>query len=167
MTWVAGLAEGDTDWHRFAATFPAPFEALAALVRAAWDTTDPVLLELARLRIARLLGNERESSLRSERAAKAGLTDDKLAELAQWPTSPLYDARERACLAFTEQFVIDANGIDQAMVTAVSDHLGGPGTYAFTQAVSALETFQRACLTLGIETGPGIEAMTAATGASS
>jgi alkylhydroperoxidase family enzyme len=127
---------------------------LTGLVAAAWDETDPVLLELARLRIATLLGNDAELAPRTAAAREAGLTDSKIDAIAAWPTSPLFDARERACLSLTEQFVMDANGVTDEQVAAVTEHLGAEGCYSFVQAVSVLETFQRACLILGIEEVP-------------
>ena len=57
----------------------------------------------------------------------------------------------------TEQFVIDANGVTEAQVADVTEHLGAKGCYAFVEAVSVLETFQRACLTLGIDDAPGVD----------
>jgi len=159
VTWLEDLPEGDTDWDRLASAFPEAFAAVAQLVGAAWQDNDPVLLELARLRIATLLGNETEGSLRSVRATASGLSETKVAELAAWPTSPLFTSRERACLALTEQFVIDANGVTEAQVAEVTEHLGGAGCYAFVQGLSAMETFQRACLVLGIRTGPGVDEM--------
>jgi alkylhydroperoxidase family enzyme len=113
---------------------------------------------LARLRIAVLLGNVAEQGRRTALAVESGLTEDKVAELASWPTSPQFSACERACLSLTEQFVMDANGVTDEMVEAVTEHLGGAGCYAFVEAVSVLETFQRACLTLGIETGLAVPA---------
>jgi alkylhydroperoxidase family enzyme len=157
MTWFEGLPEGDTDWDRLASLCPEVFDALAGAVDAAWRDTDPVLLELARLRMAKLLDNPVEAGQRSSRATDAGLTDAKVAELADWPTSPQFTDRERACLALTEQFVMDANSVTEADVAAVTDHLGGPGCYAFVSAVSVLETYQRACLTLGIRSAPSID----------
>ena len=159
MTWLEGLSEGDTDWDRLAATFPEAFDAMAHLVAAAWDDTDPVLLELARLRIATLLRYPEELTRRSARAKEAGLEEAKLAELPAWPTSPRFSARERACLALTEQFVLDANGVTDAQVAEVTEHLGGNGCYAFVEAVSALETFQRASLVLGVHSAPDIDQM--------
>jgi alkylhydroperoxidase family enzyme len=155
MTWLPGVPEGDSDWTRLATLCPEPFEALAGVVAAAWMDTDPCLLELARLRVATLLGNTAELGRRTGMAQDAGLTEAKAAHVAAWPTSPLFTAGERACLALTEQFVIDANGVTDAQVGAVTDHLGPAGCYAFVEAVSVLETVQRACLTLGIESGPG------------
>jgi alkylhydroperoxidase family enzyme len=157
MTWLPGLPEGEENWERFAALCPEAATALSDVVTAAWDSTDPMLLELTRLRIAKLLGHTAELARRSSRARDAGLTEAKVADLAAWPTSPVFTARERACLSLTEQFVIDANGVTEAQVAEVTEHLGAAGCYAFVEAVSVLETFQRACLTLGINDAPGVD----------
>jgi alkylhydroperoxidase family enzyme len=162
MTWLGNVPEGGTDWDRLATLCPEAFGALAGLVSAASDEVDPVLLELSRIRIATLLANAAESERRSVRARDAGLTEEKVAALAAWPTSPLFTSCERACLALTEQFVVDANGVGDGDVADVTEHLGPAGCYAFVQAVSALETFQRACLTLGIVSAPDVDELVAA-----
>jgi alkylhydroperoxidase family enzyme len=154
MTWLPDLPDGSSDWDRLTAACPEAVAALSGVVAAAWDETDPVLLELSRLRIATLLGSTAELARRTARATDAGLTEAKVAELPAWPTSPLFSARERACLSLTEQFVIDANGVTDEQVADVTAHLGVASCYAFVEAVSVLETFQRACLTLGIEEVP-------------
>jgi len=164
MTWLTGLPEAESDWDRLAALSPDAVGALSDVVVAAWDDTDPLLLELARLRIATLLGHRGEQARRSERARVMGLGEEKLAELAAWPTSPQFDARERACLALTEQFVVDANGVTDELVADVTEHLGGVGCYAFVEAVSVVETFQRACLVLGIDDAPGVDELAAGRG---
>jgi alkylhydroperoxidase family enzyme len=155
--WLEGLPDGDTDWDRFAAAWPVPFASLAAVVQQAWDATDPVVLELCRLRMATLLDAPVEVARRTERACAAGLDEAKIADLPAWPSSPSFDARERACLALAEQFVIDANTVTDEQVAEVTRHLGAEGCYAFVQALSAIETFQRACLTLGIATLPDLD----------
>jgi len=155
--WLDGLPPADTDWDRFAASWPVPLGALADVVVAAWDETDPVLLELCRLRMATVLTYPAEQARRTGRAAAAGLDEAKLAALPSWPTSPRFDALERACLALAEQFVIDANGVTDELVADVTAHLGPSGCYAFVQALSVVETFQRACLTLGIESVPDVD----------
>jgi alkylhydroperoxidase family enzyme len=127
---------------------------LTNFVGAAWEETDPVVLELARLRIATLLGANGELARRTAVARDAGVTEAKIDALPSWPSSPLFDARERACLALTEQFAMDASGVTDEQVADVTEHLGADGCYAFVQAVSVLETFQRACLTLGFEEVP-------------
>jgi alkylhydroperoxidase family enzyme len=155
--WLDGLPPADNDWDRFAASWPVPFGALADVVVAAWDATDPVLLELCRLRMATLLAYPAEQARRTERARAAGLDEAKVAELPRWPTSSRFDTHERACLALAEQFVIDANGITDEHVADVTAQLGPEACYAFVQALSVVETFQRACLTLGIETVPDVD----------
>jgi alkylhydroperoxidase family enzyme len=160
-TWLE-LPPGDSDWDRYVALCPDQLAAVAGLVAAAWSSTDPVLLELSRIRMATALGFTSEMQRRTERAQAAGLTEEKVAELAAWPTSPRFDARERACLAFAEQFVIDANGVTDAQVGDLTAQLGAEGTYTFVQAVSVLETFLRACLTLGIDPVPDADRMVAA-----
>jgi alkylhydroperoxidase family enzyme len=158
-TWLGQLAPGDTDWEQFAASWPVPSDALARAVVAAWDTTDPVVLELCRIRMATMLDFPAEQARRTGRARAAGLDEATLAELPRWPTSPRFGARERACLAFAEQFVIDANGVTDELVADVTEHLGAEGCYSFVQALSMIETFLRACLTLGIETLPDVDAL--------
>jgi alkylhydroperoxidase family enzyme len=152
--WLQDVPTGDTDWDRLTALWPEATGALAGLVAAAWEENDPVLLELCRLRMATLLGSQLELSRRTERAVAAGLTDAKIANLPAWPSSPQFSERERAALALAEQFVVDANGVTEGHVAAVAGYLGPEGSFAFVQGLSALETFQRACLTLGIDTAP-------------
>jgi alkylhydroperoxidase family enzyme len=113
-----------------------------------------VVLELSRLRIAQLLGFEPGLRLRSWRATEAGLTNEKILELGSWPTSERYEARERSCLALTEQFIMDANAVTEEMVADVLRYFSPEECYTFVQAISAFETFQRGCLTLGVDDSP-------------
>jgi alkylhydroperoxidase family enzyme len=115
--------------------------------RAAWDSVDPVLLELCRLRIAMLLGCAPELEVRSAEAVAAGLDDERVATLSRWPTSPLFGPAERACLAFTEQFVIDVAGLDDDTAGAVREQLGEQGLVDFVSALLVVEQRQRLRLT--------------------
>jgi alkylhydroperoxidase family enzyme len=162
VTWFEGLPEGDNDWDRLASAHPEPLSAMAGVYAAAWIDCDPVLLELARLRIATLLDNSGELSHRSGPAQVAGLTEDKIAALAAWPSSPLFAPVERACVALAEQFALDASGVTDQQVADVAAALGDVACYAYVEGVSALETFQRACLALGIRTSPGVDQLVAA-----
>jgi alkylhydroperoxidase family enzyme len=153
-TWLPDLPEEGTDWERVSALFPAAFDAVADLQRAVWESFDPVLLELSRLRIATLLGFQAGLVLRSRRARDAGLTEEKIGALSAWPTSDLYDTRERSCLALVEQFVMDANGVTEDMLGNVLRDLSPEQCHTFVLAISAFETFQRGCLTLGLGDSP-------------
>jgi alkylhydroperoxidase family enzyme len=115
----------------------------AALDEAAWSAVDPVVLELCRLRIATLLGCEFEQQRRTETAVSAGLDEAKIAELAAWPTSERFGPRDRACLAFCEQFVIDVAGMSDELAVAVVDQLGPHASRNFVAALLVVEQRQR------------------------
>jgi alkylhydroperoxidase family enzyme len=108
---------------------------------------DPVLLELCRLRIATLLGCDAEYAARNPAAVAAGLSDETIAVLAGWPTSDRFGLRERACLGFTEQFVVDVAAMHDAVVEAVREQLGEQGLVDFVSALLVVEQRQRLRLT--------------------
>lgn len=127
---------------------PSVLPALTGFHEAAWSSVEPTLLELARIRIAMLLGDEAEQARRSPAAAEAGLTEEKIAALTDWPSSPLYSARERACLAFTEQYAGDVANLTKADADAVIEHLGAAAFYRFVNALLALDEHARLNLAL-------------------
>jgi alkylhydroperoxidase family enzyme len=135
---------------RLAATLadhPDVADALAAAHDSVWRAVDPVLLELARLRIAMLLGCEEELATRTPSARAAGLDEATIVELANWPRSSRFGDRERACLELAEQFVIDVAGVTTAQTAAVITHLGVGGLTDFTSGLLVLEQRQRLILT--------------------
>jgi len=118
-------------------------EALESAWDAAWTVVDPVVLELCRLRIATLLDCEEERRARTPAAVASGLDEERIARLAQWMTSPLFDDRQRACLAFAEQFTLDVAALDNATVLAVREQLGEQGLVDFVNALLVVEQRQR------------------------
>ena len=125
------------------ADHPDVLDAFEQLGEAAWRTVDPVLLELCRLRVATLLGCDAALDGRTEAARAAGLDEATVAALPAWPTSPLFGPAERACLAFTEQFVVDVAGMDDAVAAAVVEELGPDGFRTFVTALLVVEQRQR------------------------
>lgn len=122
---------------------PEVLESLAEACAASRSSTDPSLLELARLRLATILDNESESGARPWEP----LEPEKLEALASWPTSELFDDRERAALALTEQFAIDVGGVAAGPLGPSAAVLGtdvGP----FLQALYVLDVGQRAAKAL-------------------
>lgn len=113
---------------------------------AVWGAVDPVLLELCRLRIARLLGCATEEATRTPAAIAAGLDEATIADLAAWPTSARFGPRERACLAVCEQLVIDVAGMSDEVALAAAEQLGPEAFRDFVTALLVLEQRQRLTL---------------------
>ncbi len=113
------------------------------------DAVPVVVLELARLRVAALLGCDAELNRRTPVAVAAGLTQERVERVSRWPTDEAFDDRERACLAFAEQFVMDPKGITDDDVAALREALGEAGAVAFSVAMAVFEGTTRAVLALG------------------
>ena len=124
-------------------------EAMLAAHDAAWSATSPRLLELCRVRIAMMLGSATEVVART---AGSGVDDELLRALAAWPTDPRFEPADRACLAFTERFVMDVASLDDDTVAAVRDHLGDDATQTFVSALLVVEQRIRLRLTWDVLT---------------
>lgn len=122
------------------AKLPDVAAALDAVHRAAWAAVDSRLLELCRIRAAHLIGCESEAAAVTP---GSGVEADVAARVAQWPTSSVFDTRDRALLAWCEQFVIDVASLSDDLVADVRDHLGDDGLVDFTNAFLVVEQRQR------------------------
>lgn len=120
--------------------------ALDAAWDAAWSSADPCILELCRLEIATILRNPVEFESRTPAAIAAGFDDRKVAALATWLHSPIITPVERACLAFTDAFVIDVASLPDDTAASVREHLGDAGLVDFSSALLVLEQRQRLAL---------------------
>lgn len=123
---------------------PEVLETLAVACESVRNVVDRDLLELARLRVAALLGNEPELMARPW----ADVDPVKVAALASWSTNPLFTDRDRAALGLTEQFVIDVTGVLAGPLGAAFGALGdqlGP----FVQGLYLLDVGQRIAMVLG------------------
>ena len=120
----------------------APYEDFAGLF---WHRPplDLVALELCRLRVARLLGSDAEASIRSAPAVAAGLREEQVARLPEWPTADCFTEAEQAALAFAEQFVLDPHGVDDEMRATLRQHFSSEEVVALTMALALFDGFTR------------------------
>ena len=79
----------------------------------AWDVVDKALLSLCKLRIAMILGCDEEVE-----SARQYLDLSKADAIAQWSSSNFFTGREKSCLRFTEEFIIDVSSIPDASAVA-------------------------------------------------
>lgn len=154
MTWLQGLPAGTSDWERLSAVSPPFFRAWHTLEATAFEVVDPIALELCRLRVGMLLGLAPTQQPRNAMARAAGVADDQVVELSNWPRSALFSERQRDCLAFAEQFTLDVTGVGQEMVDRLLTHFAPSECYAFVYALWSFEAMLRVCLVLGVAPTP-------------
>jgi AhpD family alkylhydroperoxidase len=100
---------------------------LTALNERVWQTGDPVLLELVRVRVAQLIGNP----------AVAGAPSPGLeAKVA-------FSSAERTVVSLAEQFVMDVGGTTEEMRAGLVGCFGADGARELVTAVYVIEFTQR------------------------
>jgi hypothetical protein len=119
----------DAILERYLADHPDVLEQLNLARDAAWSTVDNRLLGLCEQRIREILGT----------------ADEVL--LANWHSSGELSAAERACIAFTEEYMIDVASLTDEAAAAVRQHFGDQATADFVSALLVVEQRQRIALT--------------------
>lgn len=72
---------------------------------------------------------------------REGASDEKIAQVVQAATSPLFSAPERAALAYAEAMTVTGRGVDDALFARVRAHFSEAQLVELTAAV-ALENFR-------------------------
>jgi len=154
ITWLGVEGSAAVSLGQALALSPLVCERFGEMYRQVWcpPVADPVLLELARLRMAQLLRSDADLHLRFKPALDAGLTEAKVASLPSWSTSPLFSDAERAVVAFAELFTIDAHAVDDEHCAAVTAVLARPTVAGLTLALAIFEATARLRLALGTGT---------------
>ena len=154
MTHFQATADGATPLDRVWNTRPQFCAVFMDDYRRSIARVNPVLLELCRLRMARLFGSAVDLSLRLKAARAAGLGEDKIAALAGYDKSPLFTERERVCIGFAEQFALASYDIGDADVARVQGVLPPEDFIYFVKALSVIDQFQRAAVAFGASPAP-------------
>jgi alkylhydroperoxidase family enzyme len=80
--------------------------------------TSPLLRELAILRTGQILHSDYELDQHVPIAKACGITDAQIAALPDWPTSELFDEKQRALLAYTEALNTHGGDVDDTTYAA-------------------------------------------------
>ena len=107
---------------------------LANIHDLAWDVVDKELLSLCKLRVAMILGCDEEAS-----SAKQYLDPSKVDAITLWSSSNIFSDREKSCLRFSEEFIIDVSSIPDTSASAVNEQLGEEGFVTFVNALLVVE----------------------------
>lgn len=105
-------------------------------------------LELCRLRLAQL----HRCAVELERTEQA-LPQAQRAALAQWEQSEQFSAAERACLAFTEVYAMDAQALTDEHAGAVKEHFGDAGLVLLVEALGIFDGRMRITLLWQLQPG--------------
>lgn len=115
----------------------------SALYQSLWSQPHlpPEVLEFCRLRLAQLHLCEVEWQRREVDVAAR-----KRDALRQWDSDAQFSNAERACLAFTEVYAMDAQAITDELAQAVKDHYGDAGLVLLVEALGVLDGMTRLSL---------------------
>jgi hypothetical protein len=124
---------------------PDVYHVLRETLTLTWQMTDARLLDLCRLRLAQMVG---------ARAEIAGADEHLLAELQNWRSSPAFSDRERAALAFAEQYHVDHKGITDGQKEALARHLSHRDVVNFVWALHMNDAYARVLSLLDVDPDP-------------
>ncbi|HEY6132172.1 MAG TPA: hypothetical protein VIV27_09140, partial [Halioglobus sp.] len=67
-------------------------------------------------------------------------------QLTRWNSDHSFSAAERACLAFTEVYAMDAQAVTDELAAAVKAHFGDAGLVLLVEALGVLDGMTRLSL---------------------
>lgn len=98
-------------------------------------------LELCRLRTAMLLGNRIGLGERTPHVDD--LDETTIGAIAGWPSDDRFSEVDRACLALSEQYILDVHGVTDELVDRATDSVGADGVVTLTTALALWELTHR------------------------
>jgi hypothetical protein len=117
---------------------PDAMRRLDVMRRTASEATDPAMLELCRLRLAQLLHDDATDS-----TPTAAVSEQLIASLDDWRGSQLFNASQRAHLAFAEQFSVSVADVSDEDVALMEEYLSDLQIYEFAVALYVVELEMR------------------------
>lgn len=124
---------------------PAAVEALRAAVTAVHaGVLEPDLVDLVFLRVSQINGCAFCMDLHGAALRRAGVDPRKLDTLPGWRHGHLFDARERAALAWAEALTaLPSRAPDEADYEALKPHFDDAGIATLTMAVAVVNALNR------------------------
>jgi AhpD family alkylhydroperoxidase len=121
---------------------PDAYRALAALTRA--GKMDLRTVELVKLLASHRNGCAHCITTHERIAREGGESDARLAALADWRASDLYDDRERAALALTEELTLVGGGVSEVAMRDAAGHFPAEELTRLVVAIIAINAWNRA-----------------------
>lgn len=133
------------DYPRFRALAPATAAALVAISKEAKDSgLEPALLELVKIRASQINSCSFCLHMHVADARRMGEAAERLDLVAAWREAPVYTARERAALAWTEALTLVHDGhVPDADYDAARQQFADAELAALTAAIVAINGWNR------------------------
>lgn len=116
------------------------------------STLDWRLHEVLRMRIAVINGCQTCLTWRTPEALEAGVTEQLLAEVADWRTSDRFTPAERVALEFTELFCGDSLAISDELLARLETHFDAGQIVDLTLVIGKYLSQGRFMQVLGLDT---------------
>jgi AhpD family alkylhydroperoxidase len=138
------MSHARSEYAAFRAQAPDIHEALSSLGKLATKAgLDKELIELIKVRASQINGCAFCLQYHILQAEAFGLSTDKINLVAVWREAPLFSARERAALAWTEALTVLAGGISDEVYAEASAAFSERELIYLTSAIAAINAWNR------------------------
>jgi AhpD family alkylhydroperoxidase len=138
------MSQARSEYADFKVLAPDVFDAVLALGQfAAKAGLDQQLLELVKLRASQINGCAFCVQHHVLLGEKLGLSADKLNLVVVWREAPLFSARERAALAWTEALTLLAGGVSDEVFAQASAEFSEKELTYLTSAIASINVWNR------------------------
>jgi AhpD family alkylhydroperoxidase len=138
------VSHARSEYEDFKALAPDAYDAVFALGRvAAKAGIDKQLLELIKLRASQINGCAFCVQFHILQGESLGISVDKLNLVVVWREAPLFSARERAALAWTEALTLVTGGVSDEVYAEVSAEFPEKELAYLTSAIASINVWNR------------------------
>src|SRR5947207_12823849 len=135
------MSHARSEYRNFKAQAPDAYEIVSALGRAAAKAgIDKQLLELIKLRASQINGCAFCVQHHILLGESLGMSADKLNLVVVWREAPLFSARERAALAWTESLTLLPGGVSDVVYAKASAAFSETELTCLTSAIASINT---------------------------
>lgn len=142
------------NWWTVFALMPdimAYFQAGGALMRSNTRVITRYFIELSILRAAFVRASKFVYSQHCKAGRAAGIPDDKIRDIPAWTSSDVYDAKERALLAYTDEFALCDGRVQNATFAQLQKHFKDEEILELTYFTGLYQTYAMISRALRLE----------------
>src|ERR1700735_1540015 len=141
---MMNMSHARSELKDFKALAPEAYDIVAALGQAAAKAgIDRKLLELIKLRASQINGCAYCVQYHILQAESLGIPIDKLNLVVVWRETPLFSARERAALAWTEALTLLTQGVSDEVYAQVSAEFSEQELAYLSSAIASINVWNR------------------------